>query len=327
MQHVISVVTGDDLSSSKADKQSNFALAYRWAAIHVVSYAVEFFCLSVAKLMVLDRMSNFAASDRSHKRWDIGGRIVTTVACVGNAVGLAGNIASAVHLVLASDSFYLASDNFAANNTDGGFENFKGAKTQLELGAKVYTVQAFCEVAVLWVIVIAFAVVGIASSRRIKTTLLAVRKLGASYIRSAKASLVFAEAEVEGAQLRLRILRSTAFVFAAFLLRSVFAVMRAVAYQMQDLGNVCLGVESLCDSTCYNDYTHFSQWMYRTPEFQLTIMLLSSPVTLLVALRGMTNKVIAQREVYAAQLGSAAKLKCEPGVTHNNQGLVSLMKI
>jgi hypothetical protein len=35
--------------------------------------------------------------------------------------------------------------------------------------------------------------------------------------------------------------------------------------------------------------------MFRTPEFQLTIMLLSSPVALLVALRGMTDKVITQR--------------------------------
>jgi hypothetical protein len=32
------------------------------------------------------------------------------------------------------------------------------------------------------------------------------------------------------------------------------------------------------------------QWMLRTPEFQLTVALVSSPVALLVALWGMTNK-------------------------------------
>jgi hypothetical protein len=33
-------------------------------------------------------------------------------------------------------------------------------------------------------------------------------------------------------------------------------------------------------------------WMLRTPEFQVTIVLISSPLTLLVALWGMTTKVI-----------------------------------
>ena len=120
--------------------------------------------------------------------------------------------------------------------------------------------------------------------------------------RSHPSSAVLAEVASEGAHLRFRILSTTAFVFAAFVLRCVFSVMRAVAYQFQDLGNVCPGSSGLCDPSCYNAYTHFSQWMFRTPEFQLTVMLLSSPVALLVALRGMTDKVITQREQYALQI-------------------------
>lgn len=309
MEHFVNVVSGDDLSISATDKQSKFALAYRWAAVHSVTYAMEFFCLSMAKLMVLDRMSNFSTSQQMGlvlKRWDIGGRIVTAVVCVGNAIGIAGNIASAAHLMQASVSFDLASDHYAINNTVDGYKSFNVAKKQLESGAKLYTIQAFCEVAVLWVIVCAFAVVGLACSHRIKATVLAVRKIGSLYVRSREASSVFAEAEVEGLQLRSQILVSTVFVFVAFVLRSAFALIRAVAYQLQDLGNSCPAVKDLCDSTCYNVYTHVSQWMYRTPEFQQSIMLLSSPVALLVALRGMTNKVIAQRELYAAQLGSVS---------------------
>ncbi len=47
--------------------------------------------------------------------------------------------------------------------------------------------------------------------------------------------------------------------------------------------------------------------MFRTPEVQLTIMLLSSPLALLVALYGMTNKVIVQSELYVAQLGTTGQ--------------------
>jgi hypothetical protein len=36
-------------------------------------------------------------------------------------------------------------------------------------------------------------------------------------------------------------------------------------------------------------------WMTRTPAFQLTIVLLSSPITLLVALWGMTSRAMMQQ--------------------------------
>jgi hypothetical protein len=39
---------------------------------------------------------------------------------------------------------------------------------------------------------------------------------------------------------------------------------------------------------CYNDYTHMVRWMNRTPEFQLLVVVISSPLALLVALWGMT---------------------------------------
>ena len=45
----------------KFQKASFSALAYRWSDVFFVAYAIEFMCLSTAKLMVLDRMSAFAA--------------------------------------------------------------------------------------------------------------------------------------------------------------------------------------------------------------------------------------------------------------------------
>ena len=45
-----------------------------------------------------------------------------------------------------------------------------------------------------------------------------------------------------------------------------------------------------CDASCNNVFTHITLWITRTPEFQVTIVLVSSPLTLLVALWGMTSK-------------------------------------
>ena len=63
--------------------------------------------------------------------------------------------------------------------------------------------------------------------------------------------------------------------------------MFAVAYQLQDLANRCPGVSTPCTTTCHNVFTHIQQCLIHTPEFQLTIVLISSPVALLVALWGM----------------------------------------
>ena len=83
---------------------------------------------------------------------------------------------------------------------------------------------------------------------------------------------------------------TTAVVFLAFVLRSVQSTMFAVARQLQDGARRCPGVTSLCDPSCNNVFTHIQQWAGRTPEFQLTVVLVSSPLTLLVALWGMTSK-------------------------------------
>ena len=85
-------------------------------------------------------------------------------------------------------------------------------------------------------------------------------------------------------------LGTTGFIFVTFLLRSVFSTMLAVALQLQDFGKECPGVTTRCDASCYNVYMNFSAWMYYTPEFQLMIVLISSPVAQLVALWGMTTK-------------------------------------
>ncbi len=87
---------------------------------------------------------------------------------------------------------------------------------------------------------------------------------------------------------------TTAVVFVAFVVRSVQSTMFALARQLQDTARRCPGVTSPCDPSCNNVFTHIQRWAGNTPEFQVTVVLVSSPLTLLVALWGMTSEQTLQ---------------------------------
>jgi hypothetical protein len=130
---------------------------------------------------------------------------------------------------------------------------------------------------VLLLIVVAFVVVGVLSARRVRARLLGVDAASA--------------AAATGRALRRRMLGTPAFVFVAFVLRAAFSTMYAVALQLRDtITESCPGH---CDE-CHNAYYLITRWMYYTPEFQVMIVLVSSPVALLVALWGMTSNATLQ---------------------------------
>ena len=82
---------------------------------------------------------------------------------------------------------------------------------------------------------------------------------------------------------------TTVVVFVTFVVRSVQSTMLAVSRQLQDTATRCPGL-GRCDPSCINVFTQITEWMLRTPEFQVTVVLVSSPLTLLVALWGMTSE-------------------------------------
>jgi hypothetical protein len=174
------------------------------------------------------------------------------------------------------------------------------AQMMVQDGFRVAAVQYFGEVTVLLLIIAAFTVVGLACAVRVSSTLRALLRIAAA--RSREQSPVFAQAAFQGKRLHLQILGVTGFVFVSFLLRSTYSTFRAIALHRQDSASNCLGVSGPCDESCYNVYSLIQTWLNRTPEFQVIVVLISSPIALLVALAGMTNKVISQREQYAVQL-------------------------
>ncbi len=264
---------------------SLLARSYSWGAVFFVMYAIDFLCLSAARLMVLDRMSDFAAGqdEGTRKRWAAGGRMVMAVVVLGNAVGLAANIAAAVHAQRAAEAVSAASALFAANSTQLALESASRSRTEFQLSISISAVQSFCEVAVLLLIVAAFVLAGVVCARVIRSNLLAV---DAASVPAAVGNYL----HFVGGELRRRVVITTAVVFVAFVVRSVQSTMLAVARQLQDVARRCPGVTTPCDPSCYNVFTHITQWAGNTPEFQVTIVLLSSPLTLLVALWGMTSR-------------------------------------
>ncbi len=282
---------------TQAQMTSLLALAVSWRAAFTVTYAIEFLCLSAAKLMVVDRMSVFAAPEgaRLQKLWAVAGRVVMAAVVLGNAVGLAANAAAAVYYQNAAEAASAASAYHAANNTKDG-DRFGSIFRELVIrGGSVKSVQSFSEVAVLLLVVVAFVVVGVLSARRVSLALRRVENMRAVqtfYNPGQTESPVIEDATIQGRALRLRMLGTTAFVFVAFVLRATLSTMFAVALQLSlEPGKSCPGV---CDDGCYNAYVHITQWMNYTPEFQTMIVLVSSPFALLVALWGMTPKATLQ---------------------------------
>jgi hypothetical protein len=256
----------------------------RWIAAFAIAYAIEFFCLSAAKLMVLDRMMEFAMPKRDgvSRRWVVGGRVVMAAVVAGNVVGLGGNVAAAVYFERTAEYNSAAFSAFTANNTVDGnnFDNLANQEGALALSTQ--SLQSFCEVAVLLLIIVAFAVVGAACVRRLSSE----QQHHDALVNTADA----AAAAPAWRQLRLRIVGTAAFVFVTFLLRAVYSTMFALANALQNSGNAasCPTVNQ-CDASCYNVYKLMSTWLVYTPEFQLTVVLISSPLALLVALWGMTT--------------------------------------
>ena len=260
-----------------AQAQSLQAQDQYWWAAFFVTYAIEFLCLSVAKLLVLHRMADFALAevDGMSRRLAVGGRVVMAAVVVGNVVGLCANVAAAVYAKQGGDLYSASSAAFTANNTDAG-NNFNNAAFQkISVASDAGSVQSFCEVAVLLIIILAFAVVGIASARRLSSALRNTNH----------------EQGAAGRQLRRQIVGTAAVVFVTFLLRAMFSTMNALANALQNDNAAC---PTLCGIPCNNMYQLIQNWLLLTPEFQLIVVLISSPLALLVALWGMTSERMLQ---------------------------------
>jgi hypothetical protein len=258
---------------SPSQSQLLFSQSQYWCSAFYVTYAIEFLCLNVAKLLVLHRMADFAVpkGDGLSSRLAVGGQVVMAAVVVGNVVGFCGNVAAAVLTKQIGDLSNAAAAAFAANSTEAANAIIVQMNQKGTVSNEAASVQQFCEVAVLLIIILSFAVVGIVSARRVSSALRDMND----------------EHGAAGRQLRRQIVGTAAFVFVTFLLRAVFSTMNAVSNALQiQVFTFC----NICDPACNNVWTVIQNWLVFTPEFQLTVVLISSPLALIVALWGMTSE-------------------------------------
>jgi hypothetical protein len=295
------------IDGDRAQWMALTALGYTLRTAFTVCYPIAFVCVSLAKLMVFDRLAEFAAVAGP---WIKIKRVAVLVVVLGNVVGIASHFAAAAIFQQSAQIFSAASASFAANTTildTIGLQYSSSGFKRVEQAFKAESVQAFSEALVLLFIVISFGVTAAACARKIKSSLLLV----------ASASV----AASEGRTIRLQIVLTSAVVFVTFVVRAAFSAMFAAAYSLQNSSASCRNDQGeqagRCDASCYNVCVKCFQpyilkrfasacpvcfcnvlrssalilrWMFYTPAFELTVEFVSSPLALLVALWGMTTQ-------------------------------------
>jgi hypothetical protein len=276
-----------DVSSRKSHIFTIYARSNYWYATWLVFYAFEFLMVCVAKLTVLFRMLEFAApkaNDELRRRLALFLRAVMTVVILFSVGGICANAAAAATAVKTGDLFNQAAAAYAANRTAEGADLEQRVQIENAQTNRITSVQQFCEVLVLLIIIIAFTVAGTLCARRILT----------SKIDRANSKV---------SKLIRQIFGTIAVIFITFMLRSVYAVINAVTQLLEgEIGVQCglCRTEPIGATPCNNMYALIQNWLIFTPEFQLLVVLISSPLSLLVSLWGMTSEntraILSQRK-------------------------------
>jgi hypothetical protein len=222
-------------------------------------------------------MEDFFVESRDKERWAKAGRVVMTLVVAGGVVGIGGNIVSVVYRLQAAGFANSAGSAFAAQQPLPAALLVEKFAERVESAVKAQSAQEFSEIAVLLILIAAFFVVGVMCARRVDSSL----------------ALMTPHAGAKAKYMRRQIVVTAVVVFVTFLLRSTYTSMIAIASALQDSGRYCSSICSIlplenCQNP-FNMYTHVYLYLNYSPEFQLLVVLISSPLALLVALWGMTS--------------------------------------
>jgi len=273
--------------------------ALRWQMIYFALYPFELAFLTLAKLLALDRMIKFAKFKQNpalQRRISVASRVVVALVVCINIVSIAGGIVAAANLQSIVNLYGSVIADYSANP---GFFNFlRIIRDELPKGNSLFQefnqnsdVQLISEVALLALLIAVFVVSGIVCIRR-------------------GLSLVIAPAEhelEENRRMMLRQIGSTVLaIFLSFLLRIVYTSLVAsanswlsrnltpeelVVFLSVDITNPTELVSTLQSVSPGSDLNclFLAEFFVMCPEFQVCVILFSSPLTLLVALWGMTT--------------------------------------
>jgi hypothetical protein len=255
-----------------------------------VTYPAQFCCIFSAYLLVLERLIDFTVpGEKSTARpWRLFGRVFLTISSLASAVGFCTNIGASVIFEQSAQDFY------SAQTTKNVFRARQDALDRATGGIRLFSIFLGFETIILLLSVAAFSVAGTISSLRIRAALRGVQDESGIGMKASLRSMdfkgneVFERAVMTGKLLNRQIVTTCSVVFLSFVLRALYATMMALASLLQQTNVACPDYVDRC-SSCYNVYSHMLVYLLHTPEFFFSVILLSQPATLLVALWGMTS--------------------------------------
>ncbi len=128
----------------------------------------------------------------------------------------------------------------------------------------------------------------------------------------AQGKQLIVDASSEGRLLKRKIISTFTFAFLSLLMRTVMTLIYALASTGQNNSDTCAA--NHCDP-CKNVYSNIHGWLIFSPSFQMLAVFISSPVTMMVALWGMSgvgaieDLTAAQRQMHSAALSVARESK------------------
>ncbi len=280
--------------------------AVRWLIAYGITYPFTFAFLCCAKLLVFNRLLEF--SKHSSSRLALFARILGGVIVVGSLLGLCGNIAAAV--------FFFRSAEIRESNSSDAVEANNEAESEMSQGIRLASIQFGSETIMLLLIVIAISVVGVAAVRRVRVTMDSVERtemrqsmMGIQCVTrgtdARQRAFTSNQSASDGRQLQRQISVTCFMIFISFLMRAVYLNMFTISTALRNNPNDCPKNLSRCsdldpndcpknlsrcsDLNCHNDFYYITLWFLHSPSIYFSMVLISQPVSLLVALWGMTS--------------------------------------
>jgi hypothetical protein len=151
---------------------------------------------------------------------------------------------------------------------------------------------SICEICSLVIMLVSFLAAGVLCIRRFFQGSKNLVSLAKFYKRSTE---VISEAGRKNDKVRLQITVTVTTVFVTFLMRCVYAVALAVSRRGRirtpwKTDPECPPSSSIFCDSCQEVGLIVQSWLWLCPAFSFTVFLLSSPVTILVSLWGMTTE-------------------------------------
>ena len=252
-----------------------------YPAFHVFK-SLAFLFVSVSKLMVFDRMTQFSvkrAQGALVRRLGIVQRVVLGIVLVVNAVAVAAALASTSYYSLASGADASAAAAYSSHKNETGALLLLDAERHLSAAYTCIAVAHTCNVGSLLVIMTAFAGAGVFVAVRIRHFLAGVRQFTSGGVGQSTSAARSAR------YLLLQACITVAVVFVTFLIRTALETVEALG----DFYNVDISSCGLCEP-CQSEFFLIRVTIIAVPEVKSIVVALAEPFTLLVALWGMTSE-------------------------------------